>query len=139
MSLPCQLDIFRFRRTKKGLLAITNKSFLYQAFTVKMHNLLNGHFPILVYGVIACCQRHGISKRRVHSQYTKGSLITGGGKRKKLLTSALTVFLRSCAYTCVSSYLIDGRQGKLTVFLGSYSYCLCYIWDSFIAVVGVFV
>ena len=137
MSLPCRLDIFRFRRTKKGLLAITNKSFLYQAFTVKMHNLLNGHFPILVYGVIACCQRHGISKRRVHSQYTKGSPITWGGKRKKLLTSVLTVFLRSCAYTCVSSYLIDGRQGKLTVFLGSY--CLSYIWDSFIAVVGVFV
>ena len=78
-----------------------------------MHNVLNGHFPILVYGVIACCQRHGISKRRVHSQYTKGSLITGGGKRKKLLTSALTVFLRSCAYTCVSSYLIDGRQREV--------------------------
>ena len=42
----------------------------------------------------------------------KARLSPGGGKRKKLLTSVLAVFLRSCAYTCVSSYLIDGRQGK---------------------------
>lgn len=64
-------------------------------------------------------------------------LSSSGGKGKKILTSVLTVSLRSCAYTCMSSYLIDGRQGLLTVFLGSY--CLCYIRDSFIAIVGVFV
>lgn len=43
----------------------------------------------------------------------KARLSPGGGKRKKLLTSVLTVFLRSCAYTCVSSYLIDGRQREV--------------------------
>ena len=107
MSLPCRLDIFRFRRTKKGLLAITNKSFLYQAFTVKMHNLLNGHFPILVYGVIACCQRHGISKRRVHSQYTKGSPITGGRKTKKT------------TYQCTNSF-----PPQLRLYLGQL-HCSC--------------
>ena len=106
MSLPCQLDIFRFRRTKKGLLAITNKSFLYQAFTVKMHNLLNGHFPILVYGVIACCQRHGISKRRVHSLYTKGSPITGGRKTKETTYQCTNSFPPQLRlYVCV--FILD--------------------------------
>lgn len=139
MSLPCRLDIFRFRRTKKGLLAITNTINLFFTKLLRsrciMYSMVTSQYWFT--GLLPVARDMVFQKGECIVSTQKARLSPGGGKRKKLLTSVLTVFLRSCAYTCVSSYLIDGRQGKLTVFLGSY--CLCYTWDSFIAVVGVFV